>query len=133
MFVAAVSSVMRKSAFGSVEGAPERILEQDRMPRIELRGEQPERRDHRQVDAVLHRDKMVVAAFVEQRDCGVIARINLGDLRLFINDLRLVIAHLRDLVRDHVELLLADQHPHQLVAAEFHAIALDRVRLARFA
>ena len=40
----------------------ELILEQDRMPLLQPRGQQPVRRDHRQIEAVAHRDQLRFAA-----------------------------------------------------------------------
>ena len=57
----------------------------------------------------------------------VVARIDFDDARLFVDDLRFVIAHPVDLVRDLVEIRLPDRDADRFLAAE-HVISLRRCR-----
>ncbi len=88
------------------------------MPRVELCGEQAKGGDDGQVEAVAHGDESRVHAIIERRNARVIARIDLNDRRVFVDDLRFVVAHPLDLVRDLVEAALADRHAHGLLAAK---------------
>ena len=98
------------------------------MPGLQLRGQQTKRRDHRQIDPIFDRDKLRLGRIVHPPDGFVIARINLSHPGVFKNDLRLVITHPLDLVRDFFMLLFADDNPHQFVAANLHAFALQLLR-----
>ena len=100
------------------------------MPRLQLRRQQAKRRDHRQIDPILDRDKLRLCRIVHVRNGFVIARIKLDDVGVFKNDLRLVIAHLVDLVRDFFMLLFANDNAHEFVAADWHAFALQLLRRA---
>ena len=80
------------------------------MPRMQLRCQQAERRDYRKLDIVTHCDQLRCTFRIYFRDCAVIARIDFGDVRGFVNNLRLVIAHFFNLVRDLVEVCLPDDY-----------------------
>ena len=54
---------------------------------------------------------------------GIIAWIDFSYAGVFINDLRLVIAHLVYLVRDFVEVSSPNDYPNQFCAAEFNSLA----------
>ncbi len=77
MFVAATSSVPRKS-FADRSKA-QRILEQNRVPLVHARREQPDSADHRQVEPIAHGDEAVAGLGVERAHGRGVARIDLAD------------------------------------------------------
>ena len=124
------SFVIRHSSFVIFCGAAERVLQQNRMPRLQLRRQQTERRDHRQIDPILDCNKFRPRGIVHARDGFVVSRINLNHTGVFKNNLRLVIAHPLDLVRDFFMLLFANDNPHQFVTADLHAFGFQLFRRA---
>ena len=98
------------------------------MPRLNFRRQQTKRCDQRKIDIVLHADELRSALRIYFCNRRVIARIEFDNVRLFVNDLRLVIAHLVDLMGDFFVARLRNHHPDQLFTAESHSIALDPLR-----
>src|SRR5579862_85475 len=98
------------------------------MPGIELRGQQTEGGDERHVRPVPHCDKVVGCALVQQRDGAVVPGIDFLDPGVFVNDLRLVIAHAGKFVRDLVEGLPAHDDADGLLPAEAHAAEVEGMR-----
>ena len=87
------------------------------MPRMQLRGEQTKRRDYGKIDIVFDSYKLRRRILIQAAECLLVSRIDFFNLRVLVNDLRLVIAHLVDLVRDLVEVRLPNDHTKQLFAA----------------
>ena len=95
------------------------------MPRLQLRCQQTECCDHREIDFVGHGDKLRILLRVEFRNRLIFPRIDRDNVRILINNLGFVIAHPVDLVRDFVEVRLPHDNTDQFVSAEFESIALD--------
>ena len=95
------------------------------MARVQLRCQQTECRDHREICFVRHRDKLRTLLRVEFRNRLIIPRIDRDDVCILINNFGFVIAHSVDLVRDLVEVRLPHHDANQFVSAEFHSVALD--------
>src|SRR5437763_4935919 len=100
------------------------------MPRLQSRCQQPERWDHRKINIVAHRHKVRGPLRVDFGDSWVIAWIDRHYIRVFVNNLRLVISHSVDLVRDLVEVRPPDDYPNQFCSAEFYSWA-GIIRLRR--
>src|SRR6266571_6967004 len=96
------------------------------MPRLQSCRQQTERRDHGKIDIVLHRNELRFRASIQFCNRVGIAGIDLVDLRIFVNDLWLVVAHLVNLVRDLVEIFLSNDDANQFFAAKSDPIALNR-------
>src|SRR6266446_839721 len=96
------------------------------MPRLQSYRQQTERRDDGKIDIVLHRHEPRFRASIQFRNRVGIAGIDLLDLRILVHDLRLVIAHLVDLVRDLVEIFLPNNDANQFFATESHPVTLNR-------
>ena len=58
-----------------------------------------------------------VRALIQRSDRRVIARIDFDDTGVFVNELRFVVAHPVDLVRDLLEVRLPNDNPHRFLAA----------------
>ena len=80
------------------------ILQQNRVPRFQLRGQQAKRRNHWKIDIVLDRHELWRRIFIQSCNRVVIAGIDFFNLRVFLNNLRFVVAHLVDLMRDLIEI-----------------------------
>src|SRR5215217_1476567 len=93
------------------------------MPGLQLRCKQPKRRDHRKIDVVTYGNKLRALLRIDPSNCPFIARIELHDVRTFIDDLWLVIAHFIDLVRDFVEVRLLHDHANQFSASKHDTAA----------
>src|SRR6188472_2448729 len=100
------------------------------MPRLQLRRQQTECCDYREIDFVCDRDKLRTLLRVDFRNRRVISWIDFIYIRIFINDLGLAIAHSVNLVRDFVEGRLPHHDANQFVASEFDSLALDLFRYA---
>ena len=95
------------------------------MARVQLRCQQTECCDHREIDFVRHGDKLRTLLRVEFRNRLIIPGIDRDDVCILVNNLRFVIAHSVDLMRDLVEVRLPHHDANQFVSAEFHSVALD--------
>ena len=104
------------------------VLQQNRMARVQLRCQQTECCDHREIDFVRDGDKLRTLLRVEFRNRLIIPGIDRDDVRVLVNNLGFVIAHSVDLVRDLVEVRLPHHDANQFVSAEFHSVALDLLR-----
>jgi len=62
---------------------------------------------------------------IDLRNCALVTRVNFLNFSILVNDLRLVIAHSINLVRDFVEARLSYHDSNQFVPAEFESVALD--------
>ncbi len=89
---------------------------------MQLCGEQTERRDQQKIDIILNGHKPRFRTCVQPGNCDVISRINFFNLRILVHNLRLVIAHLVDLVRDLIEVRPADHDSNQFLAAELDSL-----------
>ena len=99
----------------------ERVLEQDRMPRIDTERKLAKGVDDLQVETVRDGDK---ARFLLRIDCGnggLVARVDLHDTGFLKNDLRLEIAHAGNLVGDRVPTFLGGEDAHGFFPAELMA------------
>ena len=96
------------------------------MTSLHSRRQQAKRRDDRKIDIVLHGRELRLGLLIQSRNCILVAGIDLLDLRVFVNDLRLVVAHLVDLVRDFVEVFASNDDANQFFATEPHPITLNR-------
>ena len=85
---------------------------------MQSRRQQTKRGDHWQIDIVSYRHQLRRRVLIQLRDRGFVARIEFHDLRFLVNDLRLVIAHPVDLVRDLLEICLPNDDANQFFAAE---------------
>src|ERR1051325_10970644 len=94
---------------------------------LQLRCEQSKRSNDWKIDIVLYRDELRFTFGINSCHHSVIARIEGHNLSVLINDFRLVIAHLVDLVRDLVEVLAPDDYTNQFFATEPHFVALNCV------
>src|SRR5437762_14067753 len=95
------------------------------MPRLQFRGEQSERGNYRKLGVVIYCDKLRSTFRIYLRNCCIVPWIDLDDLGVFINNLRLVIAHFVNLVRDLFEVRLPYHNANQFVSTEFESTALD--------
>ena len=95
------------------------------MARLQLRCQQTERCDYREIDFVRHGDELRTLLRVEFRNHLIIPGIDRDDVCILVNNFWFVIAHSVDLVRDLVEVRLPHDNPNQFVSAEFHSVALD--------
>src|SRR5947209_4330277 len=93
------------------------------MPGLQSRCKQSKRRDYRKINVVTHANKLRAPLRVDLCDGAFIAGIELHEVRIFIDDLWLVIAHFIDLVGDLVEVRLLHDHANQFSAAELHSLA----------
>src|SRR5882762_9087185 len=100
------------------------------MPRLQSSCEEPKRWNDCKIDIVLQRDKLRTSFRIQFGDRGLITRIDLGNTGGFVNNLRLVIAHFLNFVRDLVEVRLADDHSNQFISADLHSVARDLLRRA---
>ena len=100
------------------------------MSRVGLRCGQAKGGDDGEPDAIADGDGLRLRVRIDRGDGGGVARVEFDHGRLFVNQLRLVIAHLHDLVGDLVEVHLADGDADEFFAAELHAAALDGRRSA---
>src|ERR1700720_945137 len=96
------------------------------MPRLQSGGQQTESRDQRKADIVLHRHELGLGFLIQSRNRILIGRVDLLDLRVFVNDLRLVIAHLVDLVRDLIKIFSPNDDANQLLATYSKYVPFDR-------
>src|SRR5262245_63335165 len=90
------------------------------MPRVQARCQQSKRWNDRKVNIVSYADESRSSFTIKSRNGAFIARIHFPDARVFIDDLRLVIAHPVDLVRNFVEVRSSNDHPNQFCAAELN-------------
>src|SRR5438270_9663175 len=97
------------------------------MPRRKLRRQQSKGDDDRQIDVVPHGGQLCFCPFVYCRQRILIARIDLLNMRVLVNDLRSVIAEPIELMRDLVEVLPPNNYSNQFFAADPKSIALDRL------
>ena len=95
-----------------------RVLQKDRVTRIESGGEQPKCRDHRKADAVSHGHDEVAGLAVHGLDFRVALRINLADPGPFVDQLRLVVAESIDLVSDLLVDVPLHDNANQFLAAD---------------
>src|SRR6476659_6328541 len=93
------------------------------MTRLELGREQAIGRDNREVEPISYSHQSGLLASIEGSNRGVVARIELDDARVFVNEFRLVIAHPIDLVRDLLEIGLPHRDANRFLSAEMHADA----------
>src|SRR6266545_8078906 len=93
------------------------------MPRVQACGQQSKRRNHREINVVSYGDKLRALRRVQFANRDIIAWIDVGNAGVFINNFRLVIAHLVYLVRDFVEVGLPNDYPNQFCAANPHTLA----------
>src|ERR1051325_304769 len=91
------------------------------MTRVQLRCEQTEGGDHGEIDVIGYSNKLRTLLCVNFRNCLILPRIDRDDVRLLGNDLRFVVAHSVDLVRDLVEGRLPHHDPNQFVPADFRS------------
>ena len=70
---------------------------------------------------------MRISFRIDLRNFELIPGIDFNDAGAFVNNLRLVITHSVDLMCDLVKVRLSDDDANQFCAAEFHAIAFDRL------
>ena len=87
--------------------------------------QQTKRRDDRKIDIVLHRHELGLGFLIQSRDRGGVPRIDLLNLRVLINNLRFVIPHLVDLVRNFVVIRLRNHDADQFFATESDTVALN--------
>src|SRR6266581_9678601 len=89
---------------------------------MQLCGEQTKRRDHRKIDIILNGHESRFRTCVQPDNRDLTSRINFFNLRILVHNLRLVIAHLVDLVRDLIEVRPADHDSNQFLAAELDSL-----------
>ena len=77
---------------------------------MQPRREKTERSDHRKIDVIFDRHKLQRRILIESRNPALISRIDLFDLRVFVDNFRFVIAQLFDLVGDLLEICLPNDH-----------------------
>src|SRR5438093_9761417 len=92
------------------------------MPRLQFRREESKRSDHRKIDIVFHGYELCCRTLIQSLECLLVSRIDLCNLGVLVNDLRFVITHLIDLVRDLIEVRLVDHDSNQFLAAELDSL-----------
>ena len=102
---------------GSVAGC-EDVLEQDRMPRVELCGQESIGCDDRKVEAVADGDELCIGRGVQRGDGFSIARIDFLDTGVLDDELRFVVAHAGNFVGDFLKVIAAHGHTEQFFASE---------------
>src|SRR6266478_1534991 len=93
------------------------------MPRLQAFRQQSKRRNRCKIDIVSYGDELRAALRIQFGNRGLITRIDFGNVGVPIDNLRLVIAHLLDLVGDLVEVCLCDDYSNQVCATEFNSLA----------
>src|SRR4029453_14856113 len=93
------------------------------MPRMQSRRQQTKRSNHWKIDTVFYRHQLRRRTLIYFRNHGFVARVELFNLRLLVNDLRFVIAHLVDLVSDLLEICSPDGYAEEFLAAELDFLA----------
>src|SRR6266480_975431 len=108
------------------------------MPRLKFRRQQTKRRDYwkacpersRRIDILLHRHELRLAQRIYFLNRRVIAWIHFDEVRIFVNNLRLVVAHSVDLVRDLLVVFTWNDDANQFLTANAHSVPLNRLRRA---
>ena len=89
------------------------------MTGLQFRSEQAVGADYWQIDLIFDCDELWVWRPIDERNRLIVARINLHNVRVFVDDFGLVIAHSINLVPDFFVLLFANHHADQFCAPDF--------------
>ena len=105
-----------------------RVLQDNRMPHVQLCRQQAERRYHRHVQPISHGEQSGLTRVDRSHRC-LIARIDFCDARLLIDKVRFEITELVQLVRDLVELRLPNRDLHHLITTDPCIRSIHRIAL----